>query len=822
MTTTNNTTEQRAAARAAAAKEREAREAAAQLQREQQKKERDAARKKEEEEAKKKRDEAEAAMDTEEQEATKADEQGKEGDDDDMPDANINEHLSDMNAGGGEKEGSGGGIPQFNMGSGEADREERSPAKKKKKKDKKKKKKDSVEKEKGEKEKGADSILKPGRYSKDGSGQKNQSGEEKTSAQEAAEIARAKAKVAAERKEQRKKHVHKYRRNVVECSIVCVNEEEQQRYNELPAAVRKLFSNLQKVDSMVCLEPVVVGEAEKIFEHGEIPYDHTELGSWVKQGGGMNAFALKSAKKWGNDKEGDDDDEQEMVMPEVYFTVSFSSDKEPDGLLERVAGEWGKLGGKKLYLKEIASFSTMTAVNIFHLRNDNTQSTVLDEFRLTMEEAMVIAEDEDEDGWLRFSLHEFPVMSIRKLMPKIPGQDTSVFKKWKGRQQENRKVLAIEADEGDVEMIHYLVELAKNRQLFEKRWGRMVKVTVAIDNRKKRGGQQNQLQIDMAAVASYSRKHINYSANTRMDGIRGIFHVDKQVPFYSVSDPTKRMGHITLRRVLYKYLKMSDGHNLLMEVHQAAPMGPVDVVVPNAEEAERMMLMMQKNAAAYLYFFLNSNTQLGDVLVAALIRATMDPILVNSIEQCKWDAETRVLTTPEDEENDKAKALEDAAWYNDEFGDHMVDTSRKEKAAFASKEALAELNCDHSFKSIHQKKGNYVGSPDAESFQLGSSKKPMEVDSDGDDDEEYLNLSQKELIAMLKQSKLDAKKTVGSQPNSERSGSGSSVEGSESGSDSSSSGSSVSGESVENAKNQATSPSSEEGNSAPRKPGQSG
>ena len=70
-----------------------------------------------------------------------------------------------------------------------------------------------------------------------------------------------------------------------------------------------------------------------------------------------------------------------------------------------------------------------------------------------------------------------------------------------------------------------------------------------------------------------------------------------------------------------------------------------------------------------------------------------------------------------DEENEKAKTMEEAAWYSDEFGDHMVDTSRKEKAAFATKEALVELHCDHSFKSIHQKKGNYVGSPDVLRFE---------------------------------------------------------------------------------------------------------
>lgn len=45
-----------------------------------------------------------------------------------------------------------------------------------------------------------------------------------------------------------------------------------------------------------------------------------------------------------------------------------------------------------------------------------------------------------------------------------------------------------------------------------------------------------------------------------------------------------------------------------------------------------------------------------------------------------------------------------------ELGEHIVDTSRKEKREYANKEALAELHGDHSYKSIHQRKGNYAGS----------------------------------------------------------------------------------------------------------------
>ena len=62
----------------------------------------------------------------------------------------------------------------------------------------------------------------------------------------------------------------------------------------------------------------------------------------------------------------------------------------------------------------------------------------------------------------------------------------------------------------------------------------------------------------------------------------------------------------------------------------------------------------------------------------------MDPILVNLIGQCHWDEENWVLSTPEDTENDKLQVMEEAAWYNDEFGDHMVDSSKKGKIVYAN------------------------------------------------------------------------------------------------------------------------------------------
>ena len=51
---------------------------------------------------------------------------------------------------------------------------------------------------------------------------------------------------------------------------------------------------------------------------------------------------------------------------------------------------------------------------------------------------------------------------------------------------------------------------------------------------------------------------------------------------------------MNLRHVLYKYLKIYDGHSLITEAHQRGHMVSVDIMTPNTPEAETMVAMMKK------------------------------------------------------------------------------------------------------------------------------------------------------------------------------------------------------------------------------------
>jgi hypothetical protein len=289
-----------------------------------------------------------------------------------------------------------------------------------------------------------------------------------------------------------------------------------------------------------------------------------------------------------------------------------------------------------------------------------------------LEEAKdIAASEQDEETGGEYGIYSFrsiPQMGIRKQIPRVDGMDTSIFQGWDGRRQDMRKTLQIEVEEEAVPMIHALVEKAKNEKIFEKYFGQRVKATIVLDNNgRRKKGQHTQRKVDLAAMASFCRKHVNYQSCTRIDGIRGILNIDKAVLFYSITEPGKALGSMTLRRVLYTRFLMSDGHSLFWEVHQAGPLGAVDVVVPNCEESERMVMMMNRNFAAYAFHYLVKVAKMQEEFVKSLIRASVDASLCNSVDECKWEEKGWVLSTPEDEANDKLKAIEEAAWYNDEF-----------------------------------------------------------------------------------------------------------------------------------------------------------
>ena len=99
------------------------------------------------------------------------------------------------------------------------------------------------------------------------------------------------------------------------------------------------------------------------------------------------------------------------------------------------------------------------------------------------------------------------------------------------------------------------------------------------------------------------------------------------------------------------------------------------------------------------------------------------------MQECKWDKKTKILTTPDDEENAKAQALEEAAWYKDKFAAHTSGKGTSGgKKQFAAPEMLYDLDGAHSVQTLHEWPGKgYADMPGAATINLGDKFREKEV-----------------------------------------------------------------------------------------------
>jgi hypothetical protein len=67
-----------------------------------------------------------------------------------------------------------------------------------------------------------------------------------------------------------------------------------------------------------------------------------------------------------------------------------------------------------------------------------------------------------------------------------------------------------------------------------------------------------------------------------------------------------RLGKLSLRQTLMKYLKLPDGSPLCAKIHQQGLLVQVNMVIPNTADAEARFEMFNKQPAGYLYFVLQN------------------------------------------------------------------------------------------------------------------------------------------------------------------------------------------------------------------------
>ena len=199
--------------------------------------------------------------------------------------------------------------------------------------------------------------------------------------------------------------------------------------------------------------------------------------------------------------------------------------------------------------------------------------------------------------------------------------------------------------------------------------------------------------------------HCNYQCSMLLEDIVGISDLDKKADLIQPGIST--VLRFSLRMVLLCFVQHSDGHKLFTEIHQSKePMGRVQAVIPNTPEAEKMILMMNKNFPAYIGNALKDKG-LPEEFLMDLLKRSCCQTMMSEIHLCKWDSETGVLTTQrEAKEKEDTVDLENALWFKNAFEDLELDMPGAPKALTPPPESLFNLDKDRSIKTIHDRNLN--------------------------------------------------------------------------------------------------------------------
>jgi len=526
-------------------------------------------------------------------------------------------------------------------------------------------------------------------------------------------------------------YAHTYPRVVVEAGI-CLTQDDP--FQEFIGTLQHLLKNGQLVDPKFAFCPVHQDSKDKkIFDHSGIPINMTMLGAHIRiTRNGRNPFTKQ--KQWGKPA---GKGKEEVKDPVVYFTMAIATDIEPSEVISRISHEWSRLGGTRLQVKELQSFDSETIPALFNILTVNSKDTLKSELHQILAETQdrVQAVDCMEFLWPSGALvgdDPIPPFELRLQVPKLPGQDVSHFNKLPWMAQQNRKVFHLECDRQVCTDMKRLIQFAKEFKLVRKMWGRHAHISETVE--------KTSPQSDIKRLVKVAMRHTNYQCSMTLESIAGITDLDGAAPMYDEEDGEMILGVYSLRTVLLEYFKLESGHHLIAEIHQeiGVPMAPVVVAIPATAEAETIVGMMNKHFPAYAYYTLRDNGLKDDFLIP-LLKNSCDNTLTAGIKDCRWDPEKGILTTKEDESNEKDQtALESASWFRNAFAslDFAEEGTRRQAPP---PEQLFNINSTSSVGTIHEKhrvkRRNDSSPPPRRNERKGTDPSGV-IDLDSDDSDE--------------------------------------------------------------------------------------
>ena len=343
-----------------------------------------------------------------------------------------------------------------------------------------------------------------------------------------------------------------------------------------------------------------------------------------------------------------------------------------------------------MVVKDVQAAESKELAVIYNISTLTAASTIRHALQLALAEATLRMEmttqeflSEEEEEEIRNSA---PTVVLKTKITKVFGQNTKELDKLPWSIKKNRMAFHVEADADEEVRLKNLLQFAKHEGIFKNYLGKRVHISEMLT--------KASTAIECKRMIEVASAHANYQILMTADSLMGIKNLEAGVKISPDS-----MTTTSIRQIMLRCVKMADGHSLLAEVHQQFALGAVEVVYPFCDEAERMIVNMKKNVAAFLYYLLEDTIPVD--ILKELLLAACEPNLVMEIESCEWDKQTHELLTREDIVNkNNQQDYTTASWYSNKFDLSEIKEGNKVNKP---SQLLFDLDDTKSLQTIHNR-----------------------------------------------------------------------------------------------------------------------
>ena len=360
-------------------------------------------------------------------------------------------------------------------------------------------------------------------------------------------------------------------------------------------------------------------------------------------------------------------------------------------------------------IKELQAVETITPFAIYFVYALTHRQTLIDEQRdiFKLAQQQMHKEDYflDRDLPLNWGYRSLPLCSLRTNVPRIPKHsEPTNMSRLPSNIQTCRRVLHLEVDKNDLELVTHLVKYAKKHGLYSQWWGTHAHPTEGVDWQSSPG--------DIRRAAKFAVKTTNYNASMTSIDVFGFLDLNDII--HARKPDGTIIRSFTGRECLTSFYKFQDSSSLIAEVHQQVPLGSASLVYPNIPEGEKLITGLVKQIAAFTTGHL-SDQKVDPSFVQDFLIKFVDPQLIHEAAQCEWDSKTQTLLTPSELEDNLASIeLEEQGWWRDVVVQYETQKGQG-KRPYASPQALFDLDGTQSVKTMHEANDNASGEHSQES-----------------------------------------------------------------------------------------------------------